>query len=228
MPRVTLSELVQQKHVTIFTAVQIEAKAVARALGLRRASKVFWNSDENQGPPVSLYMIGMGASHLPAIEPSELRCILMVGLAGGLDPSLQIGDLVIDELSTFATELKAVRGSIYTSRILMATPGDKADCFGRSGAVAVDMENQIVREWSAKMDVPFLGIRAISDRADHSLDPGILNAIDEFGDIKPIQLAAGLVARPRRIASLIRVGHHAKDAAKRLGSAVAEIVVAIQ
>ena len=154
MPRVTLSELVKQKQVIIFTAVQIEAKAVARALGLRRASNVFWNSDENQGPPVSMYMIGMGASHLPAIEPSELRCILMVGLAGGLDPSLQIGDLVIDEQSTFATELKAVRGSIYTSKILMATPAEKAACRESSGAVAVDMENQPVREWAAKMNVP--------------------------------------------------------------------------
>jgi len=219
---------VKQKQVIIFTAVQTEAKAVARALRLRRASKVLWNGDENRGPPVSLYMIGMGASHLPAIVPSELGCILMAGLAGALEPSLQIGDLVIDAQSTFATEVKAVRGSIYTSKTLIATPAEKADCFDRIGAVVVDMENQIVREWAAKMDVPFLGIRAISDRADQSLDPGILNAIDEFGGIKPIQLAAGLLGRPARIASLIRVGSHAKHAAERLGCAVAEIVAAMQ
>ena len=48
-----------------------------------------------------MYMIGMGASHLPTLEQGELKCILMAGLAGGLDPSLQIGDVVIDEQSTF-------------------------------------------------------------------------------------------------------------------------------
>lgn len=171
-----------------------------------------------------MYMIGMGASHLPAIEPSELRCILMVGLAGGLDPSLQIGDLVIDEQSTFATELKAVRGSIYTSKILMATPAEKAACRESSGAVAVDMENQPVREWAAKMNVPFLGIRAISDRADQSLDPAIVKTIDEFGCLKPAALAGALLSRPPRIASFIRIALHAQGASKRLEEAVGELV----
>lgn len=212
----------------ILTAVQIEAKAVARALGLRRDGKISWTSDGNQKLPISLHMTGMRAVHLPAIEPRELRCILMAGLAGGLDPSLQIGDVVIDDQSTLTTQFEALRGQILTSATLIATPADKADCFDRSGAVGVDMENQTVREWAAKMDVPFLGIRAISDRADQSLDPGILNAIDEFGGIKPIQLAAGLLGRPARIASLIRVGSHAKHAAERLGCAVAEIVAAMQ
>lgn len=212
----------------ILTAVQIEAKAIARALGLRRANKVSWNSDGHQKLPISLYMAGMRAVHPPAMEPRELRCILMAGLAGGLDPSLQIGDLVIDDQSTFATQVKAVRGQIFTSKTLIATPAEKADCFDGSRAAAVDMENQIVRAWAAKMDIPFLGIRAISDGADHSLDPAIVNAVDEFGRVRPIPLAAGLLARPTRIASLIRVGRHAKAAAKRLGKAVAEIVAAIE
>ncbi|HEX5243004.1 MAG TPA: hypothetical protein VFW23_07030, partial [Tepidisphaeraceae bacterium] len=67
-------------------------------------------------------------------------------------------------------------------------------------------------------------IRAISDRADESLDRSIVNAIDEFGRVKPVRLAAGLLARPVRVKSLMRIGRDAKLAADRLGKAVAEIV----
>lgn len=209
----------------ILTAVQIEAKAVARALGLCRSGKVSWNSRPNQRLPISMYMIGMGARQLPAVKPDELRFIMMAGLAGGLDPTLQIGDVIIDDQSTLPTQYKALRGKIYTSDVVMATPAEKIDCQERSGAVVVDMENQIVREWAAKMNVPFLGIRAVSDRADDPLDPTVAQAIDEFGCVKPAVIATALLARPSRIGGLIRLGQHARIASKRLGKAVAEIVV---
>ena len=175
-----------------------------------------------------MYMIGMGASQLPAIEPNRLRCILMAGLAGGLSPSLKIGDLVVDEQSTFPARIEAVRGEIHTSRTLVTTAQEKAKCHNENRAVAVDMENQIAREWAASMNVPFLGIRAISDRADQSLDLFIVNAIDEFGHVKPIRLAFGLLGRPTRVASLMRIARHAHRAGKRLGGAVAEIMAAIE
>lgn len=227
MPPVTLGELVARKKLLILTAVQIEAKAVARALGLRRTDRLSWASNGDKGLPISMYMIGMGARGLPPIDPDKVRVVLMAGLAGGLSPSLQIGDLVIDNRSTFPTDINAVRGEIHTSNTLVATPADKAACLEKSGAVAVDMENQIVREWAARMNVPFMGIRAISDRAGQSLDPSIIDAIDEFGGIKPIPLVSGLLARPIRIASLVRIGRHARLATKRLAMAVAQIVAAI-
>lgn len=214
-------------RVMILTAVQIEALAVARALGLARSGKTSWANGEKSQLPISMRMIGMGAVQLPTIEPGGVRCVVMAGLAGGLDPSLRIGDLVIDAQSTQPAHFEALRGQIFTSKTLVATPAEKSACREKSGAVAVDMENQIAREWAAKIEVPFLGIRAISDRADESIDPSFVNAIDEFGRVNPVRLAAGLLVRPVRVKSLVRLGRHAKLAAGRLGKAVAEVVATI-
>jgi adenosylhomocysteine nucleosidase len=207
----------------ILTAVTLEAKAIADALGMdcpkpRKPSKV-----ERDGISITLALTGVSARHLPD-EPAAR--VVMAGLAGALDPSLAVGDLVVDDWpASLPVPAGVRRGSIHTDHRIAATPKEKADLFAQTRALAVDMENSAVREWARKQGAEFGAIRAISDRADQTLDPAVLTLIDFWGRPRPLAIAGTLLRHPRLIPHLMRVGRDSKEAARRLGRSVRESVV---
>ena len=213
----------------ILTAVMIEARAVARALGIdcpgpgRPAVAIV------EGLPVELHVIGIAGKGLGEVRPRESpSVVIMAGLAGGLDPSLKIGDVVIDGGGEGSISSAACRpGRIHTSRGIVSSPQEKADLFLTTGALAVDMENDIVREWARRRDAGFIAIRAISDRADHSLDGTMLHMVDEWGRVRVPLLVRGLVTRRRLLPQLLRLGADSKKAAMQLGTAVQELIFAV-
>ena len=110
---------------------------------------------------------GSGAAHMPTdLQDAPVAAIIMAGLAGGLDPILGIGDIVIDDCPPgWIPDLPHRIGKIVTSPTMVSTPADKQKLFEQTGALAVDMENEIVRAAALKIGVPFVSIRAISDTA---------------------------------------------------------------
>ena len=100
-------------------------------------------------------------------------CVLIAGVAGGLDPSLASGDLLLAEggdpgwLAAVARRLPEARvGKLLTSGRVIVSARNKAAVFADTGALAVDMET-----WAAAAvaTVPWLGLRAISDTAHQDL-----------------------------------------------------------
>src|SRR5207244_3544619 len=116
------------------------------------------------------------------------------------------------------------RGKIITRSSIVSSPQEKAALFRETGALAVDMENAIVREIFARAGVPVVGVRAISDTAGQGLDPRVLQMMDDQGRARPIFIAASVLKRPTSIVSLVRLGKASKLAASNLGRAVREIV----
>lgn len=211
----------------IFTAVALEARAVAGALGMDCPGAGRGVRRQAGGHSVSIHLIGIrgkGVHDVPL--PAEgASCVIMAGLAGALDPSLGIGDVVIDHVAEgMGVSLRATRGRIYTSERIVATPKEKAELFASTEAIAVDMENSIVREWARLHGVAFAAIRAISDRADQSLDPAVLRLVDEWGRPRLAGIFRTLVRKPTLIPKLIRLGADSKTAARQLGVAVSELV----
>jgi adenosylhomocysteine nucleosidase len=148
----------------------------------------------------------------------------MAGLAGALDPSLNVGDVLIDDPTGIVPAAVPMRrGRIVTVNRIIATPAEKAALFERTAALAVDMETDRVRQWAARV----VNVRAISDRADEVLDPRVVGLIDELGNAKPLAIAATIVRRPALIPYLNRLGKNAKLAAERLGHAVRRIIEGI-
>jgi adenosylhomocysteine nucleosidase len=142
----------------------------------------------------------------------------MAGLAGALDPSLAIGDLIIDDWPEgMPMPASAKRGAIHTARGIAATPAQKADLFAQTRAAAVDMESATVRQWALRHGAAFGAVRAISDRADQALDPIFLTFIDPWGRPKLRRILSSLVSRPKRLPALLRLGSDSKNAAGRLG-----------
>ena len=85
------------------------------------------------------------------------------------------------------------------------------------------MEQAMAHQFAASINVPFLGIRAISDTADQTLDPIVLRLINPEGDLQIPALLAALVRRPALIVYLKRLGANSDLALRNLGAAVAQM-----
>ena len=199
----------------IFTAVHAEAQAIAKAL---RSEGLFGAAD--------IRIIGIRAVRLPTnVSAPDIRRIILAGFGGALDPALHIGDVVVDGLPRPCSGEAAFRtGRIHTALGIVSTPAQKAALYLQTGAIAVDMEGEKVRRFAELLGVSFIHVRAISDTATEALDPVILNFVDEFGRVRPLALAGGLLQRPQLISKLVRLGMNARVAGIRLGKVVAELV----
>ncbi|HWE94124.1 MAG TPA: hypothetical protein VG269_09190 [Tepidisphaeraceae bacterium] len=206
--------------------MEIEAKAIARALGLVSPKPKKPSYAERAGLILELHLIGIGASLPPStLRDSDSAIVIMAGLAGGLDPSLRVGDVVIDDCPPgLLPDVAHRRGGIHTANHLIATTTEKTALFAQTGALAVDMETGIVRALAQQEGIEFIAIRAISDAFDEALDPTILKLVDGFGRPRPAAIAATLLRRPALIAPLRRLGAASHLAAENLGAAVKSIV----
>lgn len=198
--------------IIIFTALQMEERAIRKAL--RKIDNV------------ELSTIGIRAVHLSRAEQLEkqINCLIMAGFAGALDPTLALGDIVVDGPARWAIPPAWRRSTFLTADHIVGSVAEKAALFQKTGAAAVEMENTAVRALAQEFDVPFIGIRAISDTADQSLDPEFARWIDEMGRPRPVAVMRSLLARPGRIAAAQKLGRAARLAGTRLGAAIAEFI----
>jgi nucleoside phosphorylase len=205
---------VARRQIYIYTALQIEAHAVATAM---------LNADVT----VSIQVVGIRASALPVIKHGDRALIILAGLAGGLDPSLGCGDVVVDDPSGILpcrTGSGLHFGPIHNAHTIVATPVEKSELVRTTRALAVDMESEVVRRAAEKAGADFIVVRAISDTADQRLDPALPNLIDAQGRVRPLPLASILIRRPRIIVELLRARARARVALDALGNAISSII----
>jgi adenosylhomocysteine nucleosidase len=204
-----------QRKWLILTALALEARAVAAELGAAAQD-------------VSIQVIGIGASRLSRDLPEQISGIILAGLAGGLDPTLLVGETVFDGPPTAdssSAELLAFRGGkIYASDHLVSTVEEKQRLFRETGCLAVDMESGFVRTLAESAGLPLLHIRSISDTADEPLPPEMLDWIDDVGQPRLSKVAGSLALHPMQIPTLIRLARNTRLAAGRMAHAVCRIV----
>ena len=181
------------RRVLICVAIEMEAKALARALGLTFNSDRMSASGQLQPDlAVELKIVGIRASHLPRqLDATHLTLVISAGLAGALDPALRVGDVVVDQ--------------IHSSDLVITTPAQKAAIFAQTGARAVDMETGKIRQLARSANIPFTAIRAISDRADESINPLVLSLVDPLGRPRAAVVSSTLLRRPWLIPHLIHL-----------------------
>ncbi len=158
--------------------------------------------------------------------------LVSFGLAAGLGPELQPGDLVLAAAvvlpdgrslptdppwrSRCAAALDGAgiavhAGAIAGTRHLLATPAQKQALFKATGALAADMESHAVAELASAAAIPFIVVRAISDPAEQALPEVAIRCLGPGGQIRPAALI-GVIARPGELAALIRLGLQARRA----------------
>lgn len=161
--------------------------------------------------------------------------LVSFGIAGGLQPGLGAGalvlaDRVIDGAHSHACDgawtartagaldragFTIVRGTVAASPAIVATPAAKAELHGTSGAVAVDMESGAVAAAAARAGVSFLVLRAIADPADRALPPAVGAGLRADGSTDPFAVLAALVRAPGQLLGVIAA---ARDAARALAT----------
>lgn len=193
-------------------------RAVARALGHRgRISCREGVLVRVEGFEVEIWVIGIRGVHFPKdLSRQGLRGVLLAGLGGGLDPALKVGDVVVDGLER--------TGGIICSDQLVGTAQKKRELFEKTRASVVEMEGKAVREWLAGNEIPLIGIRSISDRADQGLDGRLLDWVDGWGRPRWGKLLGAMVRQPQLIIPLWRLGQNGRRACGTLGMAVRRVI----
>jgi adenosylhomocysteine nucleosidase len=146
--------------------------------------------------------------------------VLSVGFAGGLDPSLALGDAVIPSAIIDQSGKKidvprdmhaklmrmhpgAAPGSILTTPRFIPDASEKRDLFCRYGALAVDMESMAIAFEAQAHGVPHLALRVVSDTADQTIPP-LSGFLDARGDVMPMRAAMFFVRHPLLLISTLR------------------------
>jgi hypothetical protein len=191
----------EASKLVILTALNAEAKVLAGITG------------------ATVHVIGLrGARGVPPVAPGSR--VIVAGLGGALDPTLRVGDLVID---TVVADGPWRLGAIHSAEHAVTTPEAKAALFRETGALAVDMEQAAVRR-VLPADVQVIGLRAISDPADMAIDPAVLRFIDDVGRPRPLAIAAQLLRRPRLIPHLRELQANSAVALRNLALGVHALV----
>ena len=147
--------------------------------------------------------------------------VLSSGLAGGLDPALPVGAVIIDGDAGLARQLAAalpaaIRASITGQDAIAAGVAGKAALRQATGAAAVDMESHIAARAARRRGAAFAAIRVISDTANEELPPAALVGMRPDGGIALGAVLASLARQPAQLPALIRTGRHAGLAHKVL------------
>ena len=165
-------------------------------------------------------------SRLSLLDPTGLRAVISFGIAGGLDPSLQPGDVVVatavmaDERAwkVPAAVVSAMSDRVRASGIEVAQgplvgvdepillPDTKAAMRRETDAIAVDMESHIGAAYAADNNLPFAAIRVISDPAIRALPQIAKKALKPDGRVDFGAVLTGLARAPSEISTLIRAG----------------------
>ncbi len=167
------------------------------------------------------------------------RCVLSAGLAGGLDPALQHGDLLlVDRVGDAQGRWLSLRlnyepsgdnpvraGSLLTVDRVVGRAEEKRSLGRAHGALAVDMETLAVAEACQAAQTPLVAARVICDTADEDLPREVERLLRQRSTAAQAGAALGaLVRRPQSAADLWRLRNRAEEAAERLGEFLAALV----
>jgi adenosylhomocysteine nucleosidase len=163
-----------------------------------------------------------GAARAAEALAPQVRAFISFGLAGGLDPALRAGallvpDRVVDGGEAWAADpaLQAALGGgtghvLLGGGAILATAAAKRAAW-IAGAHAVDLESAAVARVAAATGKTFAVLRAVCDEAGRDLPAAALLALDAAGRIGAARVGLAVLRRPWQLPALLGL---ARDAAR--------------
>jgi nucleoside phosphorylase len=188
---------------------------------------------------VQILLVGMGRANAEkairaALDANRPALVITSGFAGGLNPQLLTGDVVFEgefriQNSEFRTRLLAAgahEGKFHCANHVATTAAEKWTLWQQTGADAVEMESQVIREICREHDIPSITVRVVLDTAgeDLALDFNALMTPDKQMDFR--KLALTILKAPGKIEALLRLQKQSRAAAEKLSAALNQIIPA--
>lgn len=157
-----------------------------------------------------------------------VTALVSFGLAGGLDPALAAGTVLIPaRVLVEGTVMQAAPalcswlggatpGLMLAGQHVVATVMDKQALRARTGAAAVDLESGAVATAATDAGLGFAMLRAICDPATRALPPAALAALDQHGAIGGLRVLASVARRPWQLPALLGLARDAATAHRAL------------
>ena len=214
------------KPIGIVSALEAEASTLGPAA--RHGAELRQLAD---GALLAVSGIGCAAAAAAArrLVLAGAGALASFGLAGGLDPTLICGAVLLPEeviagegtgcadavlptsrewrlllRAALPDSCIACGGRLLTSGRPIGQPRAKADAWRHAGAAAVDMESAAIAQVAEQAGLPFIALRVIVDTAADELPAAVL-AASVGGRLRVGRLIGGLLRAPGEIGALIRL-----------------------
>jgi adenosylhomocysteine nucleosidase len=167
---------------------------------------------------------------------ADVSAVISFGTAGGLDPSLKTGDIVLPTdvvaadgawtsdttlLARIATGLQAsgihyLSGKAAAVDTALAAPADRAKVYAATGAEVVDMESGVAAEFARVHGLPFAAIRVVTDTASETLPPAALLPLKSDGTPDNDAITNSIKSDPSQLPALMKLNNEMQTALQAL------------
>jgi len=160
------------------------------------------------------------------------RGIISFGVAGGLSPKLETGDVVVASAVHTAEGIfrtceawsASLLAALPHARYLpvfgamgpVLTPLEKEALWNETGSATVDVESRDAAEVAAHYGMPYAVVRIVLDPADREIPLSALSGVDDAGNTCAKSLFKALAQRPQDIPGMLRIAAEGRKATQSL------------
>ena len=224
-------------RVAVLAPMVSELRPIVKAFSLRRedVGGVSVHTGALGDVEIVAVKIGMGTRAAAAaterlLDATTVDHVLVVGIAGGVLPGVEIGDMifpsrVVDHASGSEYVPSGLapgdaQGTLLTSDDLIVDPHELETLAGR-GVVGLDMETAAVAAVCERRECEWSVVRSVSDRPGE-VPAGVIDLAGADGSPNLGKSMRFIVTQPWRVPGLVRLARNSQRAANRAAaSAVA-------
>ncbi len=177
------------------------------------------------------FMVGIGGGTPDGAQTAAQALVrqgalglVSFGLAGGIQPALGPGTIIVppavsEASRTYAVDIRLMAflgGStgdlLYAGKRMAVTQHDKNLILKRHKAAAIDLESGAVARVAQSHGLPFAVLRAVADPADFTLPPAAEVGLREDGSVNLPAILYSVMRQPKQLPHLLTLARHAKAA----------------
>jgi adenosylhomocysteine nucleosidase len=214
-----------------------ELQPLVKTLALRRTAGESMYEGDVGAVHVVATKTGMGTKNAAEaaerlLDANTVDHVMVVGIAGGVGPTVAVGDLILPEVvvdKDSGAEYRPAhmgdvtpRGKLVTHDDFDLTPAE-LERLVADGFIAVDMETAAIGAVCERRGVPWSAVRVISDIA--GVTPGdVIDLANPDGSPNVVAGLKYMVRHPNRIPYLIKLARNSFAAARAAAAAAKRAV----